>query len=158
MRMSLSAGAGVILAVGIDAGAANAVDLPNLQSTMVHSGNGGATLTANTYNIIDKATIYCKDPDVVACQLLTMNMVSLSGNGANNGQWQICTFVDKVAVGVCSQQGRVPSGGANVVTGAGQATSRITKGEHEIETEVYVTTNTTLQSWQVNYFRYGLYL
>jgi len=149
MRTSLSA-AGVILAVCAGAASASAATLPNLPRTIVHSGNGGQTLVSG-YNSIDTATLNCRNP--TGCRLLTFSMVALT---TNDGEDQICTFVDGVLAGQCPVQGRVPTGGASEVTGTGQATAIITRGPHTIETRVYVTTNTTLGSWQANYLRYAL--
>jgi len=151
--MSLSAAAGVILAVGICC-SASAASLPVLRNTILHSGNGNGSTLAVGSDTIDTATVNCADKFGNGCLLMVNTMVQM---GAGDGQWAICPTVDGVAMNpTCPIQGVTQGGSATTVTGNGWSNVTLTQGSHTVAAVLSIHHASTLDSWQVSYLFWNI--
>lgn len=149
MRMSLSAAAAVILAVGICSGASAKAPL---RGTIVDNGNGnGASLPAGN-DTIDSVTVDCSSR--LGCELMVPIMVEL---GSGNGQWKICPTVDGVAMAPpCQVQGVVAGGSAKTYTGMAWSNATLTQGKHDVAAVLSINHASTLDAWQATYIFWPL--
>lgn len=145
MRMLLSAATGAILAVGVCSGTSAKAPL---RGTIVDSGNAGGQRLAVGNNTISSATVNCESK--TGCVLMVTAMVETS---QGNGSWKICPTVDGAQMNPpCGNQGLLPGGSAQHITGNGWSNTTLTPGSHSVGTVLSITgNNQNLFDWQVSY-------
>jgi len=149
-------GAGMALAISALVGPAVAGDRASptgrvLPGGVIHGkggviqyGSGGNTLSGGFNNVDSPTTWDCTYSE--GCTITTSAMIQI-GNG---GDWAICAVVDGNYINPpCPYQGNLPDSGSNgYVVGNSQQNYLVAEGSHTIQTQVYVSSSTSLENWQ----------
>ncbi|HTT85140.1 MAG TPA: hypothetical protein VMF67_16810 [Rhizomicrobium sp.] len=156
MKKLLVVVTGTVLAIGMSLGPVMAGDQTSptgrgvaqpggtikLKGNIIQYGSGGTTLNAGFNNLDTAQTWNCTGS--TGCTIGVSAMVQL-GNGGN---WAICAVVDGNYINPpCPYQGNLPDTGS-YVTGNSQQSYTVSSGSHTVQTQVYVTSSTTLANWQ----------
>jgi len=109
---------------------------------IIQYGSGGNTLSAGFNNVDAQQTWNCTYSS--GCTITVGAMVQV-GNGGN---WAICAVVDGNYINPpCPYQGSLPDTGS-YVTGSSAQNYTVSQGSHTVQTQIYVTSSTTLGNWQ----------
>jgi hypothetical protein len=116
------------------------------RGSIIQYGSSGAALVAGFNNVDTPQTWNCKYS--AGCTITVSAMIQLQ----NGGDWAICAVVDGNYINPpCPYQGNLPDPGTNgFVTGNSQQNWLVSQGSHTVQTQIYVSSATTLGNWETH--------